>query len=152
MSMMGAFGTGSLPDTNILDIPPYATGPGARVSGIPARATFRLGGDKRIYHGEDQSNDFVTIFTKWSDVAAWCGAGGTTSNYEARVTVDQGTLDSGSAGAGVWLGLGSNRDWKMADYTNDGAGIIGQITIEIRNASTLRPVKAFTVTFDCWRM
>lgn len=69
---------------------------------------------------------------------------GPSSAYDARFTIVSGTLTSGS-GAGVWLNLGTTRNWGR----NAGAGIgtntcIG--TVEIRDASTL--VVLATATID----
>jgi|LakMenE18May11ns_1017448.scaffolds.fasta_scaffold9097426_1 hypothetical protein len=55
--------------------------------------------------------------------------------YEIRMTVNSGTTPSGSA-TGSWLGLGTTRTWTI---TKSGLGpsTTSNVTIEIRNASTL---------------
>lgn len=64
------------------------------------------------------------------------------ANYEARATVVSGVTPSGSA-TGTWLALNTSRQWTV------GRGSVGtdttQLTIEIRNASTLSVLVTQTV-------
>lgn len=148
--MIGAFGAGGLPDTNIALADWEAS---ARANGGPARASFRLSSDKGVYFGEDHSYDLVNFFTIWNGpYAYWCAAGGTPGDYEARATVIDGSLDAGSAAAGAWLNLGTTRDWKMASYAITSMPVYGSILLEIRKASTGRVVKTATITFNMARI
>lgn len=69
---------------------------------------------------------------------------GANSDYEARVTVTSGALDSGS-GAGSWLGLGTTRSWTCS-VTNG----LHQctFTIEVRLASGGTVVGSATISLD----
>lgn len=144
---------GGIPDTNI--VLPGALSVGARINGIPCKGTFRLGSDKRIYSGEDHSNDFVNTFTIWTDRGAWCGAGGTAGDYEVLATINSGSLSSGTVGA--WQQLNADRAWSVTDYTTnlsdpDNGAARAEITLQIRKASTQRIVNTATIDFDCVRM
>lgn len=147
--MIGLMCAGGLPDTKII-LPESALTTGSRVNGIPAWATWKIAADRKVYRGVIHSNDFVNYFTIYDGGVAWLDGTGTPSNYDARMTAVEGTLEG--AAAGTWLNLGTDREWKMADYTADGVGFIGTATLEIRNASTQRIVKVATITFDVWRM
>ena len=72
---------------------------------------------------------------------------GTASNYECRATVVFGTLTSGTSGA--WLSLGSSQEWSI---TQVGVGTnTCELTIEIRNASTLVVLDSATITLEADR-
>lgn len=149
MNMMAAMTGGGKPDPLIV-LPDSALGTVARVNGIPCWATWKLDSDKNVYRGVIQSNDFVTYFTEYGAGVAWLDSGGTASDYDARMTATFGALE-GDASA-TWLNLGTDREWKMADYSADGAGYVGTALLEIRNTSTQRIVKVATVSFDVWRL
>ena len=77
----------------------------------------------------------------YTTLETWLAAGAA-SGYECRVTVVSGSLTTGTAGS--WLSLASSREWTVQQAT------VGtntcQITVEIRNATTL--VVAATATID----
>lgn len=82
----------------------------------------------------------------YSTLETWL-AFGTASNYECRATVVFGTLTSGTSGA--WLSLGSSQEWSI---TQVGVGTnTCEITIEIRNASTLVVLDSATITLEADR-
>ena len=72
---------------------------------------------------------------------------GTASNYECRATVISGALSSGTAGS--WLSLGTSREWTVTQ------SVVGtntcDLTIEIRNASTLVVLDSATITIEADR-
>ena len=70
------------------------------------------------------------------------------SDYEARATLNAGTLTSGTTGS--WLALTSNRSWTLTQVT---VGVATQVdlTIEIRKGSGATLASA-TVTLDAQRV
>ena len=67
------------------------------------------------------------------------------SAYDIRMTVNSGTTPSGSA-TGLWLSLGTTRTWTI---TRVGAGTTASnVTVEIRNASTLAVLSSGGGAFD----
>jgi hypothetical protein len=67
------------------------------------------------------------------------------SAYEIRMTVNSGSTPSGSATAS-WLALGTTRTW---DLSQSGVGAtMGNVTVEIRNASTLAVLSSGGGAFD----
>lgn len=89
-----------------------------------AQITFRLSNDGDVYTRASLSGvgSFVAQYT-------WRGAGAS-ADYDARVTVNSGSLSGGTAG--TWLNLASNRDWAVL-RTTAGTSICN-ITVEIRPA------------------
>lgn len=138
MSMMMSLLGGGAPDINV-SLPngyPYVTG-----YGYVSHATYRLGNDKKIYHGSRVMSAGFSTPTTYTEIVDWCAAGGTVSDYEVRATVSQGSLTSGTTG--TWQSLGTTRDWVLSNYS------LGTVTcemqMEIRNASTQRRVALATV-------
>lgn len=87
-------------------------------------ATLRLSNDGNIYAGD---NGTYTLSRSWL-------FSGAASAYDVYCTVNFGTV-TGTTGS--WLNLGTTRDWAVSDGTNDGGETQAQITLQIRNASTL---------------
>jgi hypothetical protein len=56
--------------------------------------------------------------------------------FDIMVTLNSGTAPTGPA-LGVWHSLSSNRSWSITDFAADGVPVTSQITVQIRNASTL---------------
>lgn len=69
---------------------------------------------------------------------------GASSAYECRATLNSGTLSSGTTGS--WLALSSSREWTCVDSISDASPVEANLTIEIRNASTLVVQDSATVT------
>lgn len=61
---------------------------------------------------------------------------GSLSDYDVRATLNSGTSPAGS-GVGTWLNLGTSRFWSLTDTGPVGPPITCNLTIEIRDASTL---------------
>jgi hypothetical protein len=67
------------------------------------------------------------------------------NSYEIRMTVNSGSTPTGSATAS-WLALGTTRTW---DLSQSGVGATtGNVTVEIRNASTLAVLSSGGGAFD----
>lgn len=63
---------------------------------------------------------------------------GPASDYEARATLNSGSLSSGTTGS--WLGLGTTRSWTCTASIGAGGGHTetnANLTIEIRSAASL---------------
>lgn len=68
--------------------------------------------------------------TEWADVD---GVAGTGDDYEVRMTVSTGSVDTGTTGA--WLALTSDRSWTISHASADlGTSQEATGTIEIRHA------------------
>lgn len=69
---------------------------------------------------------------------------GSAADYDVRLTINSGTLTSGTSGS--WLNLGTTRTWTLQR-----SGAIGisttNTTVEIRSASTLTVLATATVIF-----
>lgn len=81
-----------------------------------------------------------------SDVGDWItpkAAAG--SAYDVRVTVNSGSLSSGTSGS--WLSLGSSRSWGVSVSSGGGAAS-ANITIEIRKASSGVVQASTTITIS----
>ena len=57
------------------------------------------------------------------------------SDYEAKATLNAGTLTLGSSATGSWLALTSNRSWSVTQIVNSGSSNAADLTIEIRKGS-----------------
>ncbi len=64
----------------------------------------------------------------------WCTPTSAVASYEARVTVNSGSL-SGGSGTGTWLALSSTRNWYVDNFSS-GTFVDCVFTVEIRLAST----------------
>jgi hypothetical protein len=71
----------------------------------------------------------------------WLTAG-SASSCEVRATLNSGSLTAGSAATGTWLPLSSSRIWFL-DFDGN-----ADLTIEIRNASTLAVLDTANVTLS----
>lgn len=69
---------------------------------------------------------------------------GASSAYECRATLNSGALSSGTTGS--WLALSSSREWTCVDSIVDGSPAQANLTMEIRNASTLVVQDSATIT------
>lgn len=92
---------------------------------VSATATLQLDADGDIMETTD------TLGTQ--DVGNWVNpktAAG--ANYECRLTVNSGSVSSGSTGS--WLSLGSNRGWSQSQI---GDGLqTANVTLEIRSVAS----------------
>lgn len=66
------------------------------------------------------------------------------SNYEVRATLNSGTLDSGTTA--TWLNCGTTRSWSCQRLSIGSQS--ANLTIEIRNATTLLVKDSCTVTLS----
>lgn len=69
-----------------------------------------------------------------TNIEQWCTPTSAASSYEARVTVNSGSLTGGS-GAGTWLPLSSTRNWYVSESVSGNSNIC-EFLVEIRLAST----------------
>lgn len=79
----------------------------------------------------------------------WMG-GGTSSEYEARMTMVSGTFSSGS-GTGTWLNLGTTRSWTRNETRNGYYSSVAVATLEVRMAAspyTVLSTTTVTLTAD----
>lgn len=74
---------------------------------------------------------------------------GSSASYEARATLNSGSLASGTTG--TWLALSSSREWKVTDSVFDLNPVEAEILVEIRNATTLAVIDSATVALSAER-
>jgi hypothetical protein len=107
----GIISFAGLTDQTLTDTPSYIT----------------LDSDRSFYSSSD-----TTGATKWI-------VHGAPSNYEAQVTMDSGTLSSGTVGS--WVALSSDQTWQK----NGGSCVF---TLEVRDKYTLAVVKTVSMDFS----
>ena len=108
--------------------------------GGTAQAGIRLNRDG-TYDTDDATGNWTLGSGYWIDPAtATIG-----DDYEARMTADAGTIDSGTTGS--WLALSSTRTWQESN-----TGLVAEIfegTLEIRRASDGVVVSTTDIAFSC---
>ena len=107
------------------------------VIGAPATATYQVANTGLV---KDQ--DAATLET-WLLV-------GTAAEFDVRATLASGTSPSGSALA-TWLNLATSRSWSSVDSVANAIDVTCNLTIEIRNASTLAVLDTATATITASR-
>lgn len=70
---------------------------------------------------------------------------GAASDYEARVTVNSGSLTTGTTGS--WLGLGTTRTWTLVNSSDTPGTTTASVTVEIRTVSGSVVVASAPVDF-----
>lgn len=75
----------------------------------------------------------------------WQG-GGAASDYDIFATLNSGTVTGSPTGS--WLNLGSGRSWTCTRASNIAGTTSAQITVQIRNATTLAVLATGTITLD----
>jgi hypothetical protein len=121
-----------------------AGGGGVSLSNHTLNATFQLASDgtaNAVMTGNSSSppNGTTPYVNEWL-------RGGLSSGYEARATLNSGTLSSGTTGA--WLVLSTTRSWSCA-ATRGSTGSSSQtanLTIEIRSVATGLVLDSATIT------
>lgn len=68
---------------------------------------------------------------------------GSSSAYEARVTMLTGALTAGTTGS--WLNLATTRDWSISDGAQGDGGVTCSFTVEIRDAASLVVLDSATI-------
>ncbi len=108
-------------------------------SASEATITLQADGDIVTYTTADGTLDIGD----WIAPKSAAGA-----NYEARVTVNSGSLTTGTTGS--WLSLGSDRTWGAVDLVGDLSPVAANVTIEIRRASggAALASQTFNITVD----
>lgn len=81
-----------------------------------------------------------------SNIEQWCTPTSAASNYEARVTINSGSLTGGS-GAGTWLALSSTRNWYVSESVS-GSTNICEFLVEIRRTGTTTVLDSATITLE----
>jgi hypothetical protein len=81
-----------------------------------------------------------------SNIEQWCTPTSAVSSYEARVTINSGSLTGGS-GAGTWLPLSSTRNWYVSESVSSSTNIC-EFLVEIRLASTGVVKDSATITLE----
>lgn len=69
------------------------------------------------------------------------------SAYECRATVNSGSVSSGTTG--TWEDLGTSRSWSRAQASVGSSSV--NLTVEIRNASTLAVLTSATIVLSATR-
>ncbi len=102
--------------------------------------------------GGMQTSEGTGTGADWQDYASGEYANtepdaGLGSDYEARLTVLSGDTPTASPGTGVWVGLGTERDWTLG-VTGENVSKSGSWKLEIRDAatSTLQASATFTIS------
>jgi hypothetical protein len=72
--------------------------------------------------------------------------GGTASAFEVRATLQSGSLDGGSTG--VWMNLGSTRNWQRNNSNNASSTTSAVIFVEIRDVATQTVLTSATITLQ----
>jgi hypothetical protein len=75
----------------------------------------------------------------------WLTGTGTGTNYEIRATVVSG---SPTGTTGSWLALSSNRTWSVSVDGTSGLTETAELTLEIRDASTLTVYTTSSLTLE----
>jgi len=123
-------------------------GPRASLSFLTDITDFQAGVDSEASLSVESDGDVVSLTTSGGtiDVGDWIipkAAAG--ANYEVRVTVNSGSLTSGTTGS--WLSLGSTRSWTA--YVLSGGGTVSaNITVEIRRAGVGSALASATLTIS----
>lgn len=90
------------------------------------------------------NSDGTSVATGYSP-ANWIDNVANAGNYEARCTLNSGTL-SGGSGTGSWLALSSNRSWYVQRAAGEGVGLSqANITVEVRKIGTTTVLDSATV-------
>lgn len=124
-------------------------GPRVSLAALNNIADIQIAGAAEASLSIQSDGDLVefTSLLGTSDVGDWItpkAAAG--SSYEVRVTVNSGSLSSGTSGS--WLSLGLTRTWSVA--VSGGGEASANITIEIRKASSgvIPPGGTATITIS----
>lgn len=112
---------------------------------------YRVASDGKAYAGNWV--DFSTTGSYTADAAysllnAWTNS--VPSAYEIRCTVNSGTTPSGSA-TGSWLACSVTREWYITDTVVNGAAVVTDCTIEIRDAITTTVVSSCSFAVEAER-
>jgi hypothetical protein len=89
-----------------------------------ATATYTLDNDGNV------RSHSGTVQEVWCSIFGVATAG-PTANYEARATLQSGTINTGTFGS--WLNLGTDRSWSNVNPNEDDSTISGTMLIEIRS-------------------
>lgn len=81
-----------------------------------------------------------------SNIEQWCTPTSQASNYEARVTVQVGSL-SGGSGSGSWLALSSTLNWYVDNFSS-GTTNSCTILVEIRRTGTGTVLDSATIILN----
>jgi hypothetical protein len=109
------------------------------ISPVTATAVYRLRNDGDILctGGSNTVND----------AGDWLVPKQGMNLFECRFTLTSGALSSGTAG--VWLNLGTAREWTVARSTDGTSTAVG--TLDIGYAGTSTPLKSVTITIQAER-
>lgn len=115
-------------------------GPNAWVNAGSATAQLQLNSDgslKETDYSTNGNNTLTAVSGQWK-------LGGTNSDYEARMTVNTGSLTSGPTG--TWDALSTTRDWTLVRSTS--GVVIASCTLEIRMAGSTTVIASATIDFE----
>lgn len=109
-------------------IPPSVNINGGNINGFTISPADATAGYQLNSSGAEQeiTQSGTTTFNTWL-------LSGVAGNYEAMATVNSGALTGGS-GAGVWLNLGTTRNWLVTRTANTAGSLSANLTIQIRPA------------------
>jgi hypothetical protein len=97
-----------------------------------ATARYRLNSNGEV---ESLINGFTTTLEQWCTPTSAAG------NYEARVTVNSGSLSSGTTG--TWLALSTSRTWSVVQSSVGSSSC--NFTVEIRRTGTTTVLDSATI-------
>jgi hypothetical protein len=124
----------------------------AAISNQFANASFTSGTVTATYELNSNGIAYLTDNVSYGDNLLhaisneWQG-GGTNSDFEARMTVNSGSLSAGTTGS--WVALSSTQTWTLSRAT---AGIsTASATLEIRLAGSATVLDSATIDFEAER-
>lgn len=133
MASIGAASGGNAATAILTDATPYSSGSGIRT------AAFRIANDGYVYHGDNGT---------YTQQYAWKQSGAV-ADFDVYASVVYG---SPSGTTGTWVNLATTRDWEVTDVAQDGSDETAELTIQIRNASTLAVLTTATITLAAARL
>lgn len=117
----------------LTDGSPFSYGSGIRT------ASYKIDADGYVYHSDNGT---------YTQQYAWKQSG-SASDFDAYATVLSGSV-SGTTGS--WVNLGTDREWSVVDASNDGIDETAEMTVQIRNASTLAVLATAYINFAASRI
>jgi len=103
---------------------------------IQPQAFYELNPDGKVYTGNSAAGTRA-LYETWM-------TNGVNTNFQVRATLVSGP---NPGNVGTWLALSATRTWATVDTVQgDGTSAVTQLTIEIRNASTLAVLTTATIT------
>lgn len=100
-------------------------------------------------HSDGTIDGTAATSLNWANNLGTWLVNGLNSDFEVRATLNSGALDAASSATGSWLVLSTARLWYCFRDGVFGAGQqVANLTIEIRDASTLGVLDTATITLS----